>query len=301
MRRPYLTLVAVCSGWGTIPLIVRSVHLPSPVIVAVRLWVAAAGLGAVLWWRRDAGEPFPKLLSVRPRLCVAAAATLAVHWIALFAAYRRAPAGTVILIVYLAPVAVAALAPWALGEAPSRATLGALALAVAGFALVAAPAVGGAGVGGAGAAGLALAVAAAASFVVLVLVSKPLAEVYGGLRLAFMEMSGAGLVMVPVAGATAWGRPTASWLWLVVLGLVHTALGVGAYLGALGRVPATHVAILGYIEPASVVLCAWLFLAQAPTPATLAGGALIGAAGGLVVRRGSGRHQGGEVRARAMA
>ena len=34
--------------WGTIPLIVRTVHVPAPAIVAVRLWVAAVVLGAAI-------------------------------------------------------------------------------------------------------------------------------------------------------------------------------------------------------------------------------------------------------------
>jgi drug/metabolite transporter (DMT)-like permease len=278
VRRPYAILVAVCTGWGTIPLIVRNVDLPASAIVAARLWVATAGLGAALLVRRRR-NPGPALFSVRPVLCVAAAVVLAVHWLALVAAYKRAPAGTVILVVYLAPVAIAALAPWVLGESVSGRTIGALVVAATGFVLVAWPAV-----GTASGAGLLLAVLAAALFVALVLVSKPLAELYGGLRLAFMEMAGAGLVLVPVVGAVHWGRPEPAWGWLVVLGLVHTAIGTSLYLGALGRVPATHVAILGYLEPTSVVVWGWLFLSQRPAAGTVVGGLLILSAGMLVVR-----------------
>src|SRR6476469_9450066 len=73
MRRSYLIVTAVCVGWGTIPLVVRHVDLPAAAIVAVRLWVAAAGLGIALLMSRGRGEPRPRLLSVHPRLCVAAA------------------------------------------------------------------------------------------------------------------------------------------------------------------------------------------------------------------------------------
>jgi drug/metabolite transporter (DMT)-like permease len=279
--RSYLTLAVVCTGWGTIPLIVRSVALPAAAIVAMRLWIAAAALGAALWAGRRR-FPGPRLYSILPWHCLAAAVILAFHWLALFAAYKRAPAGTVILLVYLAPVGIAAVAPRALGESLGSRTLGALGLATIGFLLVGVPAV-----RGAQASGVALGIVAAVLFVALVVVSKPLAEAYGGLRLAFLEMAGAGVVLIPVAARTAWGAPQITWLWLVLLGLVHTALGTGLYLGALARVPATHVGILGYLEPASVVVCGWLFLSQRPGLATVAGGALIAAAGALVVRTAS--------------
>ncbi len=276
--RSYVTLAVVCTGWGTIPLIVRSVPLPAAAIVAMRLWVAAIGLGIALWLARRR-VPGPRLFSVLPWHCVAAACILAFHWLALFAAYKRAPAGTVILLVYLAPVGIAAVAPRALGESLGSRTLLALGLATAGFLFVGVPAV-----RGAQASGVVLGIVAAVLFVALVVVSKPLAEAYGGLRLAFLEMAGAGVVLVPVALRTAWGTPHLTWLWLVLLGLVHTAIGTGLYLAALARVPATHVGILGYLEPASVVVCGWLFLSQRPSVATVAGGVLIAAAGALVVR-----------------
>ncbi|HUQ40505.1 MAG TPA: DMT family transporter [Acidimicrobiales bacterium] len=279
MRKWYLTLAVVCTGWGTIPLIVRTVELPAVAIVFVRLAVAAVALAiGVAVAERRAPRARPRLLSVHPARCVAVAVVLGVHWLTLFSAFKRAPAGTVILIVYLAPVGVAALAPTVLGERHGRRTLLALALAAAGFLLIAGPAADLVAGGG-----LVFAVVATVFFVALVLLSKPLSETYGGLRLAFMEMAGAAVVVAPFAFASDWGSPRVTWWWLVVLALVHTALGVGVYLAALAVVPATHVGILGYLEPVSVVACAWLFLDESPAVATLVGGTLVVAAGVLVV------------------
>jgi drug/metabolite transporter (DMT)-like permease len=165
-----------------------------------------------------------------------------------------------------------------LGEQVTSRTVGALALGAGGFALVAAPAV-----RSTGGAGLALAGLAAATFMVLVLVSKPLADVYGGSRLALMEFAGASLLLAPVALTSHWGAPRWSWMWLVVLGLVHTAGGIALYLGALGRLPASHVGVLGYIEPFAAVLAAWWVLGETPSVATLAGGLLIVVAGIVLV------------------
>jgi drug/metabolite transporter (DMT)-like permease len=285
VRRSSLVLVAVCSFWGTIPLLARQVDLPAPAIVSVRVWVAAAGLGlaVLLAGRRPDGgrRTHPALFAHRPGRCLVAGALLAVHWTAMFAGYRRADADIVVLVVFLAPVGVAALAPRLLGERLDGRTIAALAVALAGFVLIAAPHLGDAGTT---TAGIAFAALSAATFVALILVSKPLAEVYGGLRLTFIEMLVAGVALVPAAVTTNWhGADATGWVCLVVLGTFHTAVAISLYLGALAEVPATHAGILGYLEPASVVLLSWLFLDQVPRLATLAGGLLVVAAGTVVV------------------
>jgi drug/metabolite transporter (DMT)-like permease len=300
MRRWYLTLCAVTTGWGTIPVLAREVPLPASLLVAGRLWTASVCLAAIVWWRRRASRKAqastahagsraqasgdPALFSIRPILCLTVGAVLAFHWLALFAAYKRAPAGTVILIVYLAPIGVAILAPVLIGERFGRHTAFALAVATAGFALLAAPTV-----RAAGATGLAYSLVAAVLFVFLIVLSKPLASAYGGTQLALMEMTVAGLILIPVVAAAHWPAPDRSWLWLVVLGLVHTAIGTGLYLAALARLPATHVGILGYLEPVGVVICAWIFLGQRPAFETVFGGIIVTAAGiGLVIGSRSG-------------
>ena len=276
-RRSYLALAGVCTFWGTIPVLAAEVDLPAVAIVFVRVWVAALALGAVILLQ-PAGPGRPRPFSHRWPLCLAAGAILAVHWTAMFAAYQRAPSDTVIFVIFLAPVGVAVLAPRTLGEVLGPTAVLALALALGGLALVAAPRL------DTGGTGLALAGVAAATLVALVLVSKPLARVYGGLRLTFIEMAVAGVALLPVAAGAGWGRPQASWGWLVVLGLVHTAAGTAVYLGALGRVPATSVGIMGYLEPAGVVLFNWLLLGRPPGLTTVAGGLMIVAAGALVLR-----------------
>ena len=283
MRRPYAVLLVVCSGWGTIGLVVRALELPATAITSARVWVGALGLGVVIRATRSRGAG-PRLFSYRPGRVVLTGAILAIHWLSFVAALQRAPIGTVVLIVFLGPIGVAVAAPRVLGERSSRRTLAALSLAVAGFVLVAVPHVRSAGL-----VGPALASLAAVLFVALVLASKPLAEVYGGIRLAFLELFVAGAVLLPVGLRAGWGAPRLDWLWLVVLGLVHTALGVSLYLAALARVPAVHAGILGYLEPAGAVVCGWLFLNEQPGPATVVGAVMIVAGGLLVLRAGAAR------------
>jgi drug/metabolite transporter (DMT)-like permease len=273
--RPQLALAAVAVGWGSIGVLVREIDLPAVVIVGFRVWIAALALGIWLAARSGSQTLVP---THRPWRVVAMGVGLAVHWIALFAALKRAPIGTVLLITYLAPVGIALLAPRTLGERLSPRTITALALGMGGMALVAAPAL------DASASGVVLSVIAAALYVGLVLVGKPLSVEYGGIRIAFLQLAVAGIVLVPVAAAASWHAPEASWAWLVVLGLGHTAIGLGIFYAALARMPASQVGILAYLEPASAVVFGWVFLSEAAELGTIAGGLLIVAAGSLVIR-----------------
>lgn len=282
MARWYLLLVGISTGWGTIPLILREVDVAPSTIAFARVFVAAVGLGVVLLLQPGERE-FPRPYSVAPARCLANGALLAVHWFTMFVAFDRAPAGTVILIIFLAPVGVAAIAPRLLGEHLSTAVVAAVALGLVGVALIAGPAL-----GDADPVGLAMAAVSMGFLVALNLASKPLVGVYGGLRLAFMETAGAALALAPVAVALHTGSLGTAWPWLLLLGLVHTAFGVTMYLAALRHLPVTHASILTYLEPAAVVVLAWLVLAERPTVLTSIGGALVVAAGVLVVTAGRG-------------
>jgi drug/metabolite transporter (DMT)-like permease len=280
-RRATLLLALTTTGWGTVPLIVRSVHLPSAAIVAARFWFGAAALTAVLLWERRRNRPSgPPVWSVERPRCAAVCVILAVHWLAEIAAYQHAPIGTALLIIFLAPVGIAAFAPSILGEHIDRRTIAALGLALVGFAFMT-----GNAVQKSGALGLTLSLVAMVTFVALVLVNKPLADTYGGVRAAHMQMTGAGILIIPVViFGVHFPSPEPSWAWLLVLGVVHTGLFIAVYLSCLSVVGATTTGVLGYLEPATAVFWAWLVLGEKPSTATLIGGAAILAAGLLVVK-----------------
>ena len=278
MRRSYLTLAAVCTFWGTIPLVAERSGLPAGAIVFGRVWLAAAGLGAALVLSKAA--PAAGRLGRRPGRVVLTGLLLAAHWTAMFAAYERAPDDVVAFIVFLAPIGIALLAPSTLGERLGVRTLTALAIAVGGLVLVAGPSrTSSAGMG------LALAAFTGATLVAIVLLAKPLSEELGGMRLTFLQMVVAGTAMAPLAVFADWGAADGvqGWLWLALLGLVHTGIGTALYLSALSRVPATNVGILGYLEPVGVVVFGWLLADASPKLTTLVGGGLIIAAGALVM------------------
>ncbi|MEY2399556.1 MAG: hypothetical protein QOJ00_2730 [Actinomycetota bacterium] len=278
-----IALAVTCTIWGTVPLIVRSVDLPPAAIVAARFWFGALSLTAVLAVERRTGRASgPPVWSQHRGRGALVCAVLLAHWLCEIAAYQHAPVGTALFIIFLAPIGIAAFAPAVLGERIDARTVAALALAVCGFALMSRNAL-----EASGAAGLLLSLAAAITFVALVLLNKPLADAYGGIRAAQMQMTGAGLMIVPiVAFSVHFPAPEPSWLWLVVLGVVQTGAAIAVYLTALSVVGATTTGVLGYLEPATAVGWAWLVLGEKPASVTLIGGVAILGAGLLVVKNG---------------
>ena len=274
-RTGYIELIVCGLLWGSIGVLVKEIDVSAPVTVFFRLSLGAASVVAVWALRGRLSE----LRIPRDRgLVVFAALTLAFHWVVFFEAYKRLPVATTILIVYVGPVLIAALAPAVLGERLERSTLYALALSIGGIALIAVPSS-----GSGDAAGYLFAGGAAVSFAVLVLTLKRVSpEVPVPAIVAWQQGIAAVAVSPFLIDASAQeivrAAPT-----LITLGVVHTGLAGILYVGALQIIKAQHASILVYLEPVTAVLWAWGVLGERPGLATVVGGALIIAAGLMIV------------------
>lgn len=267
-----ISLVVLTTAWGTIPLIVRSVDLSAQQLVSMRLLLGAVPLLAILLSRG-----VPRLHRAEWLKVIGLGALLAFHWVAFFRSLTATTVAIALVLVYLAPVAMATLAPIVLGESlRGRAAL-ALAVALAGVVLVARPGE------GATTEGVVAGLLAAASFTGLVLAGKPLAQRIGPLRLAALETAVAALIMVPWA-VSALPEALESWWQLTILGVLLTGLAGYVYWRSVATLPVATVAVLSYMEPASAVVWAALFLGETGDPVTWLGVVLVliaGAAAGL--------------------
>ncbi|MBI4728553.1 MAG: EamA family transporter [Acidobacteria bacterium] len=274
-RTGYAELVACGLVWGSVGVFVKKASASAPTIVFFRLLI---GFAAIIAWFAVRRRLSALRTGPRPALLVSAGLLLAAHWAMFFEAYKRLDVAPTILIVYLGPVLVALGAPLVLGEPLERRTFVSLALSVAGIALIAVPQA-----DRLDRAGLALAVGAGLSFAALVLVAKKLTGIYDPQAVLAWQTGVATIALSPALLSARASEIAASAPWLVTLGLVHTGAAGILYFRGLSAVKAQHVSILVYLEPATAVLYAWAFLRETPTPLTLLGGALILAAGLLVV------------------
>lgn len=273
-----VAVAALAASWGLIAVIVREVDLDAQVLAFYRLAFAAVTLLLVAVVLRRLAV----LRLVRDRVRVAGLGVLlAGHWFVYFAAIKLSSVAVAVLMVYTAPIAIALLAPIVLPEARSRVGLVALVPAAAGLVLVA---LGGAGGGHVRPLALTAGLAAAVSYALLVVFTKQVAMRVPVLAVTFWIYSIASVAIAPLLFAASRVIPTGRELpALAALGVIFTALSGYVYISLLRRVTAQAVGILSYIEPVSAALLAWALLNERLTWQVVLGGALVIAAGLLVV------------------
>jgi len=232
-------------------LIVRSVPLSSQQLAALRLWFGALTVLGILAIRGDLRlrrtDPVARIVGL--------GVLLAIHWAAFFWAIDTTTVAVAIVVVYLGPVAIAALSPKILGEPLRASSLISLAVALGGVILVARPH------GGATLEGVIAALVAAATFAAMVLIGKPAAQAVGGLKLAGLQMTVAALVSTPWA-MSALPEIASHWWQISILGIGLTGIGLVIYWSLISVLPVTTIAITSYIEPASAVVWAAVFLSE---------------------------------------
>jgi DME family drug/metabolite transporter len=273
-----VAVAALAASWGFISVIVAAVDLDAAVLVFFRLALAAAAIGLVL---AVAGRGRLLAPPAAPWRLAVVGAVLAAHWYLFFEAIKLTSVAVAILVVYTGPIFVAAIAPLFLTERWSLVALAAFGPAGAGLALIA---LAGREETRVTAPGLAAGVGAAVTYAALVIATKRLTQTVGTPAITFWMYAVAALCLAPFLVAADRVRPEGDELaYVLLLGLVFTALSGSLFVMLLRRVTAQAVGLLGYVEPVSASLLAWAILDEPLGPAVLVGGALIVLAGAAVV------------------
>lgn len=265
-------LAVLAISWGAIPLLVRN-EVPSTALVGARVTFGAIALIVVAGALRRLTWPEAR----RGRLALSGV-VLALHWITFFEAIKHAPVAVALSILYLGPIAASILAGPLLGEHVSARLWAALAIAVSGTVLVIQP--WSSEATDVSTRGLVMAVLSAALLAAVFIVGKPVASRLGGLTMAIGELTVASVLLVP-ATYRAVTDYSEFWLNFLILGALFTGLAGYVYWEAMRRLPVAAVSVIMYLEPASAVAWAALFLDEVPNLAAWLGVALV-IAGGAV-------------------
>jgi drug/metabolite transporter (DMT)-like permease len=282
--RGYLEVGLASIANGSIGVMVTYAQMPATMLLCIRMTFAAAALGAVV---AATGSWRDLRLPGAPLRVLAISASLAVNLILYFLAIRYTGVAVAIFLSYVAPLYVAVVAPRVLHEFTDRVVYVALAVGLAGMALILVP---GLLLEGAKLSlpGLLCAWGAGIMYAVYLLLAKSLrARGVRSTPVVFAQSTfTAAVMLVPgllAVSAAQYAFTASDLLMAALLGLVTTAFSFTVFMDGLHYVRVQHASIIAYLEPVSAPLYALVFLGQVPSVWTIAGGALIVAAGVVVV------------------
>lgn len=288
----YLLVAGAFLLMGLIGALVEWATAPESALLVIRFATAGVVLGVLFARRRPLAGAAAR--SVWPRLLlmgVVDAFTLLLFFVAL----RGTSVAIGMFLQFLAPVWVALIAPRVFRTRTEGVVYPALALALAGLAVILAPALLGEGVR-LSAGGVAAGLAAGLGYATFQLIVKDLTKRVSAVTIVFTEAWLDTVILLPLAlwqtVATGYRLTSHDLIAGVVLGVVCTALAYTMWTAGMGRIKVQHSAILGYLEPVSAPLYALLLLGQGISLWTIVGGSLIVAAGLLVVLLGEHEEEG---------
>jgi drug/metabolite transporter, DME family len=283
-----LALIGLAAvSWGTTgsvtTVLVATAGTNALVIGAVRMLVAAALLLILVWWTGGSLRIDP---AVRGR-CVVMGVCMAAFQATYFSAVTLTGIAIAALIaICCAPLLIAGLAAVTLGERITGRVASALALGIAGTALLIVGPRTAADLSGRFVAGVVLAVGASLVYALYVVLAKAVLVRTSPLPMAAVNFAVAALVLAPMLATAGVSRQLVlGWPWLLYLGAVTTAGAYAIYTLGLRHVSASSAGIVALVEPLTATLLGVFLFGERLGVAGAIGAVLLFAALGLLVSR----------------
>jgi len=277
-RKSLLAVHAAVFLFGFPGLIGKWIALAPPLIVFGRVMFASLALGLIIGAGR---KPFRIEPARDLRLLVLCGAVLAVHWTTFFQSIRVSSVAVGLLSYSSFPVFTVFLEPLA-----EREKLDPRNLAFAFFCLL--------GVfliipqfrlSDVVFQGVCWGLVSGFTFAVLSILNRTLSRRQSSFHIAFYQDLFAGVFLLPFVFAERPSLGPKSWILLGILGVFCTAGAHTLFIQGLKKIKAQTAGIISSLEPVYGIVLAFLFLGEAPSARTLAGGCVILGAVFLVTLR----------------
>ena len=267
-------LIISMTVFGTLGLFVRNIPLPSGEIALYRAVLAAILIGIFLLVTKQK-IPFGKIKKEIPLLILSGVA-MGFNWILLFEAYKYTTVSVATLSYYFAPVIVTIACPILFKEKMGAKQWICFVMSTLGIVLI--TGIGDLSQGSSHIKGIFFGLGAAFLYATVILVNKFIKNV-DGIHRTFLQFIAAIIVLVPYVtftdGVNLAVLDTKGWIFLLIIGLVHTGVTYCLYFSSLKELPGQKAAILSYIDPLVAVLVSVLILHEKMTVTQIIGGILI--------------------------
>lgn len=269
-----LQLVLSMAIFGTLAPFVRNIALSSGELALYRAVLAAVMIG--IFFLITGQKISLKSLGRDLPLLLFSGAAMGINWILLFEAYKYTTVAISTLSYYFAPVIVTVLCPFLFKEKLSKKQILCFLMSTLGLSLVIG--ITNLGSGGNDALGVAFGLGAAVLYATVILLNKFIKGITG-IHRTFLQFLAAIAVLTPYVLFTGGIRLNVldgiGWLFLLIVGLIHTGLSYCLYFSSLKELPGQEAAILSYIDPLVAVIIGVLVLGEGLSWQQLIGGGLI--------------------------
>lgn len=269
-----LQMTLSAAAFGTIPLFVRALALPSGEVALYRAVIAVALIGVCLLFSREKTVFY--LVRKELPLLLFSGVAIGFNWILLFEAYRYTTVSEATLCYYFAPVLVTLASTVLFRERLGWRQIVCFVMSTLGVILIVVT-------GGSDAAqnrplGIIMGLGAAVLYASVVLINKSIKNV-SGIQRTFYQFLAAAVVLLPYVAFTggfhlnalAWN----GWVNLLVLGIFHTGITYFLYFSSLKELSGQEASILSYIDPLVAVIVSVAALGESVTLAQIVGGVLV--------------------------
>lgn len=260
MKKATVNFLSSMVIFGTIGLFVDAIPLNSGVIALFRGIMGLVFLLLVMAVTKQKLR-FDVIKKELLLLCISGGA-MGLNWVLLFEAYRYTTVATATVCYYLAPAFLMLASPL-LGEKLTVKKLLCLFTCLVGMVLVT-------GIDGGSVTGVAFGIGAAILYASVMFINRKIKSVSDYERTVTQMAMSIPVVAVYVLlrGGVDFGAMNATgWLLMAVVGIVHTGFAYFLYFGAVGKLPATSVAVCSYLDPVVAVLLSAVLIAPIGIPA----------------------------------
>ncbi len=274
MKDARISLIISMTIFGTIGLFVRNINVASGELALYRAVLAAVLISVYLIVTKKK-IPWKESKKEIPILLFSGAA-MGFNWILLFEAYKYTTVSVATLSYYFAPVIVILVCPILFKEKMTKKQWICFIMSTIGIVLIT-------GIGDLSGnnrhlIGILFGLGAAVLYATVILSNKFIKNVEG-LHRTFLQFLAAVAVLIPyvlmTSGINLGNLDGKGWMFLLIVGFVHTGITYCLYFSSLKELPGQKAAILSYIDPLVAVVISVVILKETMTVWQALGGMLI--------------------------
>lgn len=268
-----ITMSISMAIFGTMGFFVRSIAVSSGELALYRAVLAVLFIAVVLIFTKNKS----RLADIKREipLLLLSGMAMGINWILLFEAYKHTSVSVATLSYYFAPVIVMLVCPLLFKERPTKKQIICFIMSTLGIVLIT-------GVQSTGGSknimGILFGLGAAAFYATVVLLNKFIKRV-NGIQRTFLQFAAAIIILLPYVALTGGfnlaGLDTKGFIYLLIVGLVHSGFAYCLYFSSLKELSGQRAAILSYIDPLVAVAVSVTLLNEKMTLPQIIGGLLI--------------------------